>query len=86
MAGDRALLGARARLQRVEEREADGLLELGVALELDVGALPEVVEVRALAVEQPVPAGVAGLGERGDDLVAHARAASAGSTSRRRGT
>ena len=70
---DRALLGAGARLQGVEEREADRLLQLGVALELDVGALPEVVEVRALVREQPVPAGVARLGERGDDLVAQRR-------------
>ena len=43
---DRALLGAGAGLERVEEREADGLLQLGVAVELDVGAVPEVVEVR----------------------------------------
>ena len=37
---DRALLGAGAGLQRVEEREAHRLLQLGVALELDVGAAP----------------------------------------------
>jgi len=35
----------------VEEREADGLLELGVALELDVRRGPEVVEIGSLALE-----------------------------------
>ena len=61
----------------MEEREADRLLQLGVALDLDVGALPEVVEVRALLGEQPVPAGVARRGERRGDLVAQRRHASA---------
>ena len=55
---DRAALRPRARLERVEEREADGLLELAVAVDLDVGARPEVVEVLALrpaaASSQPV--------------------------------
>ena len=51
LGGNRPLLGARARLQRVEEREADGLLELGVALELDVRRGPEVVEIGSLAFE-----------------------------------
>ena len=73
LGGDRALLGAGPGLERVEEREAHGLLELGVALELDVGAVPEVVEVRALAGEQAVPARVSRLGERGDHLVADGR-------------
>jgi hypothetical protein len=50
---DRALLGARARPQRLEERESDRLLQLGVALELDVGAVPERIEVRALVVQEP---------------------------------
>jgi len=43
---NRALLGARAGLQRVKEGKADGLLELRVPLELDVGSGPEIVEVR----------------------------------------
>ena len=86
LGGDRALLGAGAGLERVEEREADCLLQLGVAVELDVGALPEVVEVRALRLEQALPAGVPRLGERGDGQVAARPAASAGSTRRTRGT
>ena len=73
LGGDRALLRAGARLQRVEEREADCLLQLGVALQLDVGALPEVVEVRALRLEQALPAGVPRLGERSDGHVSHGR-------------
>jgi hypothetical protein len=55
----------------VEEREADRLLQLGVALELDVGAVPELAEVRPLVVEEALPAGVAPLCERRHDLVAH---------------
>src|SRR5204862_3256640 len=70
---DRALLGARARLQRVEEREPDRLLQLGVALELDVGTVPELVKVRPLVIEETLPAGVAGLSQGGDDLVANRR-------------
>ena len=78
---DRPPLGPRAGLERVEEREAHRLLQLGVAFELDVGAVPELVEVRPLCGDEPVPAGVPRLGERGDDLVAQRRHASAGSTS-----
>ena len=70
---DRAPLGARTGLERVEEREAHGLLQLGVAVELDVGAVPELVEVGALPGDEPVPAGVPRLGQRGDDLVAERR-------------
>src|SRR5204862_22349 len=66
---DRALLRARPRLQGVEEPEADRLLQLGIALELDVRAVPEVVEEGALAVHEPVPARVLGLRARGDGLV-----------------
>ena len=73
LGGDRAPLAARAGLQRVEEREAERLLQLGVAVQLDVGAVPEVVQVGALAGEQPLPAGVASLGERGGDLIAQRR-------------
>src|SRR5262249_49600548 len=70
---DRALLRPRAGLQRVEDREAHGLLELGVALELHVGAAPELVEIRALPVEKALPTGVARLRERGDDLISDRR-------------
>ena len=63
---DRALLGPRAGLQRVEEREANRLLQLGVALELDIGAPPEIVQIGALGLEQPIPAGVPRFGERSD--------------------
>ena len=59
LGGDRPALAAGARLEGVEEAEADRLLELGVAVELDVGALPEVVEVLALGGDEGVPAGVA---------------------------
>ena len=54
----------------MEEREAHRLLELVVAVDLDVGALPEVVEVLALVVEQAVEAGAPRRRERGVDLVA----------------
>ena len=59
LGGNRALLGAGSRLKRVEEREAHGQLKLGVAVELDVRALPELVEVGALPGDESVPAGVA---------------------------
>ena len=86
LGGDRAPLGPGAGLKTWKSAEAHRLLELGVALDLDVGAIPEVVEVGALLGEQPVPAGVARLRERRADLVADRRRPSAGSTSRRRGT
>jgi hypothetical protein len=70
LGGDRALLRARGGLQRVEQREAHGLLELVVAVDLDVGALPEVVEVLALVGEQAVEARAPRRGEGGADLVA----------------
>ena len=71
--GDRAVLGAGPGLKRVEEREAHGLLKLEVALELDVGSIPEIVEVCALGRQEAVPAGVPRLRERRDDLVADCR-------------
>src|SRR5947207_657230 len=49
--GNRALLSPRTRLECVKEREADRLLELGITVELDVGAAPELVEVGALLAE-----------------------------------
>ena len=69
----------------MEEGEPDRLLELSVAVDLDVGAVPEVVEVRALVGDESVPALVASAGERAADLVADRRAGSARPTSRRRG-
>ena len=70
LGGDRALLGAGAGLQRVEEREPNGLLQLEVALQLDVGRFPELVQVGALPAQQAVPARVTGSSECSDDLVA----------------
>ena len=61
---DRPLLGPRAGLEGVELGEANCLLELRVAVDLDVGALPEVLEVSALLFDESVPAGVMRLGDR----------------------
>ena len=69
LGGDRPLLGPRAGLERVEESEANRQLQLGVTLDLDVGAIPEVVEVGALLGKQAVPAVLARLRQRGRDLV-----------------
>ena len=52
----RALLGPGGGLQAVEHGEPDRKLELGVAVDLDVGAGPVVVQVLAMAVDQSVPA------------------------------
>jgi hypothetical protein len=73
LGGDRALLGARARLERVEEAEPDRLLELHVAVELDVGVRPELVEVLPLTRQQAVPTRMPCLCERADHLVAERR-------------
>src|SRR5207253_2677835 len=69
--GNGALLCAGAGLESVEESETNSLLELRIALELDVGGSPEVVEVRKLTFQQTVPTGVPGLGQRGHHLIAH---------------
>jgi len=69
--GDCALLRSDTGLESVEEREANRLLELVVAVELDVGALPVVVEELALTLYQSVPTCVACCSERSTDLVAH---------------
>ena len=83
---DRALLGPGARLERVEEREAHGLLELRVAVELDVGALPERRRgTRAVRPPAP-PSRCAVLRPAWPRPRRGARVASAGSTRRRRGT
>ncbi len=66
-------LGPGARLEDVEEGKPHRLLQLAVAVELDVGPLPEVVEVVALAGQEPVPAGVDRAGEGGLHLVPHRR-------------
>jgi hypothetical protein len=70
LTGNGAALGTGACLQHVKEPEPHGLLALGVAVDLDVGAVPEVVEVVALPVEQALPAGVARPGDRRRGLVA----------------
>ena len=68
---DRTLLRASAGLEYVEERETDCLLKLGVPVELDVCAIPEVVEVLTLGGDEPLPACVTRLGQRRNDEVAH---------------
>ena len=77
-------LPTRSRLQDVEEGEAHRLLDLRVALKLDICTRPEVVQVGPLLGEQALPAGQPRGGQRGDDLVAGWQAASVGSTSHRR--
>jgi len=57
----------------VKQREPDGLLELGVPFDLDVGTVPEVVEVRALACGEAVPAAAQDAGQRCPGLVPHRR-------------
>ena len=73
LGGNQALLAARPGLNRVEQREADRLLELGIAVELDVGLGPVPVEVRALLAHQLLPTGMARTDDRRGDLVAHRR-------------
>ena len=73
LSGDRAALGSRARLQGVKERKADRLLKLGVAIDLDIGPIPEIIEIRALLGDEPVPARVPRLGQRRRDLVTDRR-------------
>ena len=70
---DRPTLGSRAGLQRVEDPEPHGLLQLGIAFELDVRVTPEPLEVPPLALDQPLPAGVPGLRQRAHDLVSECR-------------
>ncbi len=74
LGGDRAAFGAGTGLQQVEEPESHGLLGFGVTLDLDVGAVPEVVQIFALRIQQALPSGVAGAVQRGGDLVAQCRA------------
>ncbi len=53
---DRALLRAGARLQGLEEAEADGLLQVRVTVDRDVGPRPELAQVVLLALLQSVEA------------------------------
>ena len=66
---DRPELGPRPGLQDVEQPEAHRLLDLGVAVHLDVGAFPELVQVLLLLGQQAIPAGQVGAGERADHLI-----------------
>ena len=61
----------------MEEGEAHGLLQFCIAFQLDIGARPEVVQVGALAGEQPVPTGVLRFGQGSRDLIAERRARAA---------
>jgi hypothetical protein len=71
---DRLALGAQAGLQDVEHAHPHGLLQLVVALDLDVGLVPVLVEQLALLAQQPLPAGQLRGGQRRLDLVAEAAA------------
>ena len=66
---DRPVLGARPGLQDVEQAEADGLLYLHVPVDLDVRALPELVEELALLGDHALPADQLRGGERARHLV-----------------
>ncbi len=54
----------------MEQGETDGLLYLGITVDLDVRAGPEIVKIGPLLGEQPLPASLAGGGQRGRGLVA----------------
>jgi hypothetical protein len=73
LGGQAAALGSGAGLEDVEQREPDRLLQLRVALDPHVGAVPELVQVGPLLGEQLPQAGVAGAGQRGGDLVTKRR-------------
>ena len=83
---DRPVLRPGPGLQHVEQREPHRLLHLGVPVHLDVGAVPEVVQVGALLGEQPVPAGLPGRAQRRPHLVTDGRQRPLRPTSRRRRT
>jgi hypothetical protein len=57
----------------VEQPEPHRLLHLGIPVDLDVGAVPEVVQEGALPGEHHVPAGLPGRGQRRPHLVTHGR-------------
>ena len=68
---NRPVLAASASLEHVEHAEPHGLLDLDVPVDLDVGTIPEVVEIGPLIGDQAVPAGKAGAAQRGPHLVPH---------------
>jgi len=57
----------------MEQGEADRLLDLRVAVDLDVGACPEIVQVGTLLGDQAVPAHLGGGRKRSRHLVSHRR-------------
>jgi hypothetical protein len=61
--GNGAVFAARPGLQDLEHAKPDGLLQLGVAVQLGVRTLPEVVQRLPLLGQQTVPPGVAGCAE-----------------------
>lgn len=60
LARDTAALRSCTGLQHVEEREPNGLLQDRIPIDGDVRAIPEVVKVGSLLLEQHVEAAVAG--------------------------
>ena len=76
LGGDGPALGPRAGLEEVEHAEAHRVLDLGVAVDLHVGPVPELVEVLPLIGLQADPSGVAGPRDGGGDLVAQGLAGS----------
>ena len=66
---DRAVLAAGAGLQHVEQPEPHRLLDLGVPVDLHVGAVPKVLKVLALLGEQAIPARLLGAAQRRPYLV-----------------
>ena len=64
------MFGSRAGLQHVKQPEPHRLLAIGVALHLNVGAVPEVVEIVALRLEQTIPPAVLGARYRAQHLIA----------------
>jgi hypothetical protein len=70
---DGPVLRPAGRLQDVEQGKANRLLELGVAVQLHVGAMPEVIEISSLIGQEPVPSPKVRRGEGGGDLVPQGR-------------
>jgi hypothetical protein len=69
LGGNRALLRTSCGLKCVKEAEANRQLQLRVAVDLDVRAIPEVIKVRALVAREPLPTGVSRTRQRRCDLV-----------------
>ena len=61
-------------LQHLPQGKTHGLLDLGVAVDLDIGAVPEVVKIVALGREQALEPGVAGHEQRPRHLILQGRA------------